>query len=44
MKEKVKGMGGGRPSEGGVLYKKVVEGERDDQVGKVINKDVLMPF
>lgn len=44
IKEKVKEMGGGHPSEGGVLYKKVVEGERDDQVGKVIGKNGLMPL
>ncbi|KAJ9649793.1 hypothetical protein H2199_000572 [Coniosporium tulheliwenetii] len=44
MKEKVKEMGGGHPSEGGVLYKKVVEGERDDEVGKVIDKDGLVPL
>jgi NAD(P)-dependent dehydrogenase (short-subunit alcohol dehydrogenase family) len=44
MKDKVAEMGGGHPSEGGIIYKKVVEGERDDQVGKVIDKDGLVPL
>lgn len=34
-------MGAGHASEGGKLFKKVIEGERDHQAGKVINKDGL---
>ncbi|TQN65472.1 Short-chain dehydrogenase/reductase tropE [Colletotrichum shisoi] len=36
--ELLKKMGAGEPSDGGNLIKKVVEGERDADVGKVVNK------
>lgn len=39
--EKLKEMGAGHPSEGAELYRRVVEGERDHQAGKVINKNGL---
>jgi NAD(P)-dependent dehydrogenase (short-subunit alcohol dehydrogenase family) len=44
IREKVKGMGGGHPSIGGKLIKSVVEGERDADVGKIVNKDGITPF
>lgn len=44
MKDKIVEMGAKHPSIGGQLYKSVVEGERDDQVGKVIGKDGLIPL
>lgn len=40
-KENAAKMGAGHASAGGELYLKVVEGERDADVGKVINKDGL---
>ena len=40
--EKIREMGGGHPSEGAVIYKKVVEGERDADAGRVISKDGLV--
>lgn len=39
--EKAKEMGAAHPRQGAELYRKVVEGERDHQVGKVINKNGL---
>lgn len=44
MKDKIAEMGAKHASIGGQLYKTVVEGERDDQVGKVIGKDGLIPL
>lgn len=44
IREKVKEMGGGHPSIGGKLLKSVVEGERDADVGKIVNKDGITPF
>lgn len=37
--EKVKAMGAGHPSEGGQMLKSVVEGERDADVGKLVEKN-----
>ncbi|KAE8140066.1 hypothetical protein BDV38DRAFT_290815 [Aspergillus pseudotamarii] len=37
--EKVREMGGGHPSIGGVFIKDVVEGARDNDVGKLVRKD-----
>lgn len=37
--EKVKEMGDGHPSAGGIITKRVVEGERDADTGKIVNKD-----
>lgn len=44
IREKVEEMGGGHPSIGGKLLKTVVDGERDDDVGKLIEKDGLTPY
>ena len=44
MRDKAVEMGAGDPSLGAVMYKAVVEGERDHQVGKVIRKDGLSPL
>jgi NAD(P)-dependent dehydrogenase (short-subunit alcohol dehydrogenase family) len=44
MREKVKEMGGGHASIGGKLVKSIVEGERDADVGKIVNKDGISPF
>lgn len=44
IQEKVKEMGGGHPSIGGKLLKSVVEGERDADVGKIVNKNGITPF
>lgn len=44
VREKAKEMGGGHPSIGGRLLKSVVEGERDVDVGRLINKDGISPF
>lgn len=41
MPEKAKEMGGGHPSIGADIIKKVAEGERDADVGKLVNKDGL---
>lgn len=41
VKELAVKMGAGHPKAGGELYLKVVEGERDEHAGKVINKDGL---
>ncbi|KAK4696449.1 hypothetical protein P7C71_g1467, partial [Lecanoromycetidae sp. Uapishka_2] len=43
-REKVEAMGLGHPSIGGKLLRSVVEGERDADVGKLINKDGLSRF
>jgi len=43
-KELVVEMGAGHPSEGGQLMRKVAEGERDDQVGKLIDKNGVYEF
>ncbi|OHE98620.1 short-chain dehydrogenase [Colletotrichum orchidophilum] len=40
----LKKMGAGEPSQGGRLIKQVVEGERDSDVGKVVNKDGIQPW
>ena len=37
-------MGTGHPSAGGRVLRSVVEGERDADVGKLINKDGISPF
>jgi NAD(P)-dependent dehydrogenase (short-subunit alcohol dehydrogenase family) len=37
-------MGTGHPSAGGRILRSVVEGERDADVGKLINKDGISPF
>lgn len=42
--EKVKAMNLGHPSAGGQLLRKVVEGERDADAGKLINKDGISAF
>ncbi|KAF2264030.1 NAD(P)-binding protein [Lojkania enalia] len=36
--------GAGEPSEGGDLIRKVVQGERDADAGKVVNKDGVQPW
>lgn len=38
-KEMVKEMGGAHPSAGGDILKRVVEGERDADVGKIVTKN-----
>lgn len=43
-RELIAKMGGGHPSLGGRMMKSVVEGERDADVGKLINKDGVLPF
>ncbi len=42
--EKAKEMGAGHPSIGGKLIRTVVEGERDADVGKLVNKDGISPW
>ncbi|KAF2731668.1 NAD(P)-binding protein [Polyplosphaeria fusca] len=42
--EKLKSFGAGHPSAGGDIIKKVVEGERDGDVGQVVNKDGVQPW
>jgi len=44
IREKVKERGGGHPSIGGQLILSVVEGKRDADVGKFVNKDAIAPF
>lgn len=44
MKELAVKMGTGHPSAGGRLLRSVVEGDRDADVGKLINKDGISPF
>ncbi|KAF2477740.1 NAD(P)-binding protein [Lindgomyces ingoldianus] len=44
MKEKVKEMGGGHPSIGGKVLRRVVEGERDADVGKIVLGEGLCRF
>ena len=44
MQEKVKEMGGGHPSIGGELLRDVVEGQRDKDTGKVIEKNGITPW
>lgn len=44
LSEKVKEMGGGHASIGGNLLKSVLEGERDQDVGKLINKDGISAY
>ena len=41
--EFLKKMGAGDPTIGGVLIKDVVEGKKDENAGKVINKDGVQP-
>ncbi|KAK1540793.1 short-chain dehydrogenase [Colletotrichum paranaense] len=40
----LKKMGAGAPSQGARLIQQVVEGERDADVGKVVNKDGIQPW
>lgn len=42
--EVAKAMNLGHPSAGGTLLRKVVEGERDAEVGKIVNKDNISPW
>lgn len=42
--EKLKAIGAGDPSIGGNLIKEVVEGGRDADAGKVVNKDGTQPW
>lgn len=42
--ERAKEMGAGHPSAGGKVLRSVVEGERDADVGKLINKDGLSRY
>ena len=44
VREKAKEMGAKHPSIGGKMLRSVVEGERDADVGKLINKDGISPF
>jgi NAD(P)-dependent dehydrogenase (short-subunit alcohol dehydrogenase family) len=45
MPEVAKAMGAGHPSAGGDILKRVVEGERDADVGKIVEKDGgIIPF
>lgn len=49
IRDKITAMGGGHPSIGGNLIKEVVEGARDEDVGKIVGKDndgnyKLIPF
>ena len=44
LRDKVKEMGAKHPSVGGQFIRSVVEGERDADVGKLINKDGIMRF
>jgi NAD(P)-dependent dehydrogenase (short-subunit alcohol dehydrogenase family) len=39
-----KELGAGDPSVGGVFIKDVVQGKRDEDAGKVINKDGVQPW
>ena len=42
--EALKRLGAGHPSIGGELIKDVIEGQRDKDAGKVVNKDGTQPF
>ncbi|EFQ27220.1 short chain dehydrogenase [Colletotrichum graminicola M1.001] len=42
--EQLKEMGAGEPRQGGFLIKQAVEGERDADVGKVVNKDGIQSW
>lgn len=44
MRDQAEEMGAGHPSIGAKVYVSVVEGERDDVVGRVIGKDGLVPL
>jgi NAD(P)-dependent dehydrogenase (short-subunit alcohol dehydrogenase family) len=44
VRQKIKEMGGGHPSIGGKLLRSVVEGDRDNDVGKIVRKDDISPF
>lgn len=46
MREQVEVMGGrgGHPSVGGTLLRRVVEGERDADVGRIVDRDGITPF
>lgn len=44
LREMVTEMGGGHPSIGGEMLKTVVEGKRDGEVGKIVNKDGISSF
>lgn len=43
-KEKVKAMGAGEPIVGGRFIKTVIEGERDDDVGRMVSKGGVIPW
>ena len=40
----IKAMGAGDPSLGGEFIKDVIEGQRDDYVGKVVNRQLVQPW
>ncbi|CAK4030413.1 Hypothetical predicted protein [Lecanosticta acicola] len=42
--EQLKKMGATHPSVGGEFIKDVVQGKRDQDVGKVIRKDIFQPW
>lgn len=42
--DKLKEMGAAHPRVGGLLLRSVVEGERDADVGKIVNKDGISQF
>lgn len=42
--EMVKEMGGGHPSLGGKILRSVVEGERDSDVGKIVERGGITPW
>ena len=44
VQEKAKEMGAGHPSAGGKVLRSVVEGERDADAGKLINKDGISRY
>ena len=44
VRDKLKEMGAGPPSQGGEFIKRVVEGERDADVGKLVVKDGFAPW
>ncbi|TDZ38029.1 Short-chain dehydrogenase/reductase tropE [Colletotrichum spinosum] len=43
-KELLKKLGAGEPSKGGELIKKVIEGERDADVGKIVSQNGIQPW
>lgn len=42
--EKLKAFGAGDPSIGGNIIREVIEGKRDADAGKVVNKDGVQPW